>query len=111
MMKILIAVTILLTTGCQTWSKADYTMAGLGVAATTVDLYQTTQSIVPHCDETDPLIGSCGQNLSPYVVLPVSAALVIGVAAALPPKYRHYLLGAWAGVEGATIWLNHESGY
>jgi hypothetical protein len=104
-------VAIVALQGCVRWNKTDTVMAGIGVAESAVDLYQTSRYIVPACDEQNPLIKKCGQGISPGIVIPVGALLSVAAAAVLPPKYRRYWLGAYIGIEGATIWSNHENGY
>lgn len=81
------------------------TLATLATVSLSIDWLQT-RDIVRECQELNPIIGECGQRVSPDVYFPV---VILGTLAA------GYLIGgAWgdatfaamAGAETATVWAN-----
>jgi hypothetical protein len=107
----MLTLSVVLATGCVHWTAADTAVAGLSLATSAIDLYQTAHYVVPRCEEENPFIGPCGKTMSPYIVLPIGQLINLGIAAVLPPKPRKYWLGYWFGLESTTVYSNWRSGY
>lgn len=100
------ALVALALAGCSlTPAQRTGTLAGLATVSLSIDWLQT-RDIVKRCNELNPVIGECGQRVSPDIYFPV---VILGTLAA------GYLIGgAWgdatfaamAGAETATVWAN-----
>ena len=108
-MRFLIA--LALVSGCTGgWSKYD-TLREIGFAAEqSTDWYQTSW-IVKNCDETNPIMGTCGGRMSPNVYFPVATALHAAVSSVLPPEWRRSWQYFTGGAEGTIVWMNFANQY
>ena len=94
-----------LSTACS-WPKKDIALAGVTTTLLLADWAQT-QGITRECREANPIIGTCGEGVSPNVYFPVVTAAHIGVAHAVGRDFRPVFLGAVAGAQGTTVYLNY----
>lgn len=83
-------------------------VAALATASTTLliaDWHQTTK-IVEECRELNPIIGECGERVSPdlYFLTTIAAHLAVGVL--LPEHWRDVWFGTIAGAEASIVWSN-----
>lgn len=105
-MKNLILLTALASCTPADWTKKDQGMEGASLIILATDWGQTIQDVTPSCNEGNPVIGECGQRLSPNVYFPVVMVTSMVVARLLPPYYRDFVQGALIGAETATVWDN-----
>jgi hypothetical protein len=96
-----------LLAGCGGWTKRD-TLAELGFATITADDWRQTRTITRHCDEINPLIGPCGENLPVDGYFPAAILLHAAISAALPPRWRTLWQGVTIGAELNQVWRNHQ---
>lgn len=97
--------------GCPSnWRKLD-TAAELAAVTTTVMDWSQTRRIVAACDEENPIIGGCGENVN--VDLYFTAMVVTEAVASriLSGSWRTLFQGAWIGVEGKTVGRNMRNGW
>jgi hypothetical protein len=106
-MRILTCV-LLLVAACN-WSNRQRVMAAATVAVLAIDWHQTHE-VVRMCDETNPIIGECGDSVPVNVYFPLAIATVLVLADRLP-KWREPLLGTVFGVQLATVRYNQVLGY
>lgn len=99
-----------LIAACGGWSKKD-TALELGFAGATALDWHQTETIVYNCNETNPIIGQCGQNMSPDLFMPLAIAAHALVAIALPPKWRTIWQSLGIGAEVSTVWENYSGKY
>lgn len=95
--------------GCGGWTTADTLREVAFMTPTTLDWGQTMH-IVKNCAELNPIIGECGQRVSPGYYFPAMIVLHAAVAALLPPGPREAWQYIAAGGELSTIWLNYRNG-
>lgn len=91
--------------GCAGWSKRDAALGATYLAVTTLDLMQTTK-ITAICNEENPIIGECGQRVSPQVWFFVTDFLGYIVMNELPSRERGWILGLADGIEMKTVYRN-----
>lgn len=103
---ILVAMVCGVLGGCGGWSKRD-TIAELGFAAVTAEDWRETRTITSFCNETNPVLGPCGENMPVDLYFPVAIALHAAVAAMLPPKWRLLWQGVAIGAELNQVWSNY----
>ncbi|MGE0546945.1 MAG: hypothetical protein AB7O24_04900 [Kofleriaceae bacterium] len=105
-----VMVMALATMGCGGWTKRDTALQLTFAAAAAADWAQT-RSVVSSCDEQNPFIGACGDNIPPGVWFPLTGLIHSGIAAALPPKWRTAWQALTIGAEVNMVWMNHANGY
>lgn len=102
----------LVLAGCYDWHQAD-TIRELGYAAESgADMLESV-SITRGCHEENPVLGRCGESMSPYVYLPVTAALHAFISSVLPADYRRAWQDVTLGIEGGVVvgnalWLHDQ---
>ena len=102
---------IALLAACGGWSKRDTAMEAAFIGASALDWHQT-RTIASLCNEQNPVIGACGQNISPDAYFPITIVVHAAIAAALPA-------GAWRttwqavplGAEVSQTWGNYREQY
>lgn len=111
MLKLLIALTLLLSscaTASTRWRDMDTAMEAAFVAGTTMDYMQSIE-ITRKCQEWNPIVGECGENLHSYFAL-----VLIGhfaVSSMLDHQARTAWQGFTAGIEVHQSWSNWRAGY
>ena len=110
MLKILILFSCL--TGCYaaTWSKMDTAREGAFAVAETLDGLESRR-VVALCDEQNPIVGKCGENMPLGAYIPLTIILHAAISVALPPKWREGWQYVSAGIEGGTVASNWDAGY
>jgi hypothetical protein len=63
-------------------------------------------AITENCSEINPVIGECGERVSPHLYFPVVMVGFMVVSRLLPESYRTAFQGALFGGELATTWDN-----
>jgi hypothetical protein len=96
--------------GCQGWRKQDTALEVAFVGTALVDWHQTI-SITHDCVETNPMIGNCGDTVTPNLYFPVVLVAHAAIAACLPHTWRTVFLAFTTGIEASTIWGNERAGY
>lgn len=92
--------------GCPSdWQRRDTALEVAALTFTAVDMSQT-RDIVRSCDEANPILGRCGENIDYRIYFGAVIVLEMVVARLLPADWRAPFIGAWAGAEGATVWDN-----
>jgi hypothetical protein len=100
---------LMLFAGCASWSRGDVARQVVFVGLVAVD-YKQTQAIVARCDETNPIIGECGENvgLAHYFISAFLVhTLLVHVLVREPRRAVQYLS---IGAQGATVWMNTRMG-
>lgn len=69
--------------------------------------WMQTRAFVRTCDELNPIIGDCGQHISPDIYFPTALALHLAVGLILPVQWRDVWFGAVAGAQASTVWANY----
>ena len=83
------------------------TLASVSSTLIAADWMQTrTFARRPQCDELNPIIGECGEHVSPDVYFPVMLAAHMLVGYVLPARWRDVWFGAVAGAQASTVWAN-----
>lgn len=98
------ALALVLLVAC-TPAQRTVALASASTALLAVDWHQT-RGIVKECAETNPVIGQCGERVSPDTYFPVVALVHLAVGATLPRHWRELWFSTIAGVQGSTTWLN-----
>jgi hypothetical protein len=81
------AVLALALSACIGWTKTNTVAEVTFLAEQTID-YRQTNVGVDHCAEGNPIIGPCGQNVSPAAYFLLTSAVHLMVAAVLPQRLR-----------------------
>ncbi len=102
-MRVLLCLCLCLV-GCG-WTRSEVAAETVALAATAADWYQT-RVIVAGCDEVNPIIGPCGERLTPDAYFPLALVAQLAVAAVLPHPWRLAWAGATAGAEVNQVYLN-----
>lgn len=84
-------------------------LATASTAALVLD-WRQTQRITADCQESNPLLGSCGDRIPPGVYFPAVIALHLAAGVALPAGWSEAWFAAWAGFEGKVVHYNHRAG-
>jgi hypothetical protein len=92
-------------TSCTEWKKRDTALELAFVTTAAIDWHQT-MSITAGCQETNPMIGTCGDIVPPSIYFPIVIVLHAVVAAALPRPWREIFQSFSIGVEANTIYTN-----
>lgn len=92
------------------WTHTD-TALQITFAGTLALDYLQTRQITDLCREANPIIGECGDRVSPDVYFPAAFAGHALVAAALPQPYRRIWQSVWVGAQTHTIYRNYGAGY
>jgi hypothetical protein len=95
---------------CEGWQRADTVRELAFATEQSVDWYQTSW-ITRNCDETNPIMGRCGQRVSPSIYFPVATVLHAAMSAALPAEWRHGWQYFSGGSEGTIVWMNFANRY
>jgi hypothetical protein len=109
----LIPVILLAAVSCGGWSRKD-TALEAGVALTfALDWHQTAGAggVTGSCQESNPILGACGERMPVNLYFPVVFALHPLLAAVLPPAWRTIFQAITIGGEGSTTWSNWRAGY
>lgn len=104
------AVLSLVLSSCGGWHAQDTVLEAGFVAATALDWHQTL-TITKYCNEINPIIGDCGQNVSLNVYFPVVIALHVLASAIIPRSWRPIWQGISIGGEGGTVLSNYREKY
>lgn len=97
-------------TGGRAWTARDGLLEA-GFAGSMALDYMQTERITGICMESNPIMGRCGQRVSPKLYFPLAALLHLGVTAALPRGWaRTTFQGVSLGLEGAVVVYNWRSG-
>lgn len=97
---------VIASNGCTTWTGPQAALAYSSSALLVVDWAQT-RGIVQDCREWNPVLGPCGERLSPGVYFPLVIGANLLLAHLLPAGWREGYLGVMTGVEGATVGQNY----
>lgn len=83
--------------------------ATLASASSTLILadWMQTRVFVRECAELNPIIGECGEHISPDIYFPAALALHVAVGLLLPIQWRDVWFGAVAGAQASTVWANY----
>ncbi len=98
------ALALLTIIACTPVQRKD-TLAVSSTALLAVDWHQTRTNIVPECREQNPIIGPCGENVSPDLYFPISIVANLALGYALG-DWGDVWFGAITGAQGATVWSN-----
>ena len=93
------------TAACTGWSKRDVALGATYLAASTLDMLQT-EKIAARCGEMNPIIGDCGQRVSPQAWFLVTDFLGYVVLSELRGDERGWILGLADGLELKTVHRN-----
>jgi hypothetical protein len=105
-MRLLCLFCVLLLTACPgDWRRRDTIREHGLIAITLVDWYQTVD-ITKNCNESNPIIGKCGERVNMHLYFATVLVLQGIVGRLISPDWRTFLHGTWIGVEGATVWDN-----
>jgi hypothetical protein len=96
--------------GCRRWTARDTALEVAFVGSALVDWRQTL-TITRDCNELNPMMGRCGDELTPNVYFPLALVAHAAIAAALPPVWRTAFQSLTTGLEVVTIVHNHDEGY
>ena len=107
---VLLAVALAIAPGCHTWTKQD-TLLEVGFAVATMADWAQTKGIVSICHEKNPLIGECGEGMSPDLYFPLSLIAHAAISAALPPRMRMAWQAVGIGAQLNQVWHNNALGY
>lgn len=88
------------------WRTQDQGMEGISLTLLATDWGQTVQDVTTSCNEGNPIIGECGQRVSPNVYFPVVMVTSMVISRLLPPYYRDVFQGALIGAEMTTVQSN-----
>lgn len=102
--------TIVALAGCAPWTKQDTALELAFAGAAAIDLRQTVD-ITANCEESNPMIGKCGNEVPPFAYFPVAIAVHAAIAALLPRTWRTVFQSFTVGLEVSTIASNHFNGY
>ncbi len=105
-----ISLVLLSSPACGGWHAQDTALEAGFVATAVLDWHQT-QTIVKLCNEDNPVLGECGQNVSVNVYFPVVIALHILASALVPRSWRPIWQGMSIGGEGGTVYSNWRDKY
>lgn len=102
-----ISLTTIVTIAITSCTPAQRT-GTLASASTTLLLadWMQTRVFVRECQELNPIIGQCGQHITPDVYFPISVVLNLAAGYALPSGWREAWFGAVAGAQASTVWAN-----
>jgi len=111
-MKTTLAALLLLTgtAHAEPWTALDVTLQ-LTTSAVLVADWAQTRAITGDCSEANPIMGLCGEKLSPDIYFPV---VIVGHALlmhALPRSWRRVAQGITIGVQAHTVHSNYQAGY
>lgn len=98
------ALVLVLLVAC-TPAQRTVALAAVSTALLAVDWHQT-RGIVQRCDETNPVIGQCGERVAPDTYFPIATLVHLTIGAALPRGWRELWFATIAGVQGSTTWGN-----
>lgn len=99
-----------LLVGCGGWRARDTAAETLVLASFAVDHRQTI-AITGDCLEANPVIGPCGERVGPTAYFWTAGLIHVGIAAALPPRWRTAFQAVTAGRQVYGIRLNTHAGY
>ncbi len=83
----------------------------LGVTATLLADWHQTRRITANCLEANPIMGRCGEKLSPDIYFPVAIVAHATLARLLPRPYGRILQGLTIGKQLHTVGRNWSYGY
>lgn len=98
--------------GCagRAWSRTDWTIGATVVVASAAD-WRQTRDITRHCDEINPIMGTCGQRVPVDLYFPAFAAAMLVAAHVVPSgPWRTAVLAAFAGSELTYVYSNMMQG-
>lgn len=70
--------------------------------------YEQTKSIVQRCGETNPVIGQCGERVSPGPYFATAIIINLALAGTLPGALGDVWLAGLTGAQASTVWGNHR---
>lgn len=100
-------VALVALSACGGWRARD-TIAEATFAAVTAQDWRETDSIVQGCREQNPIMGPCGDRLSPNLYMPAAIVVHAVVSALLPPRLRLAWDAVTVGAEVRTLYGNRE---
>lgn len=101
------AALLLLLSSCSPQARRT-TLAAVSTGLLAADWMQTRDFIVPACDESNPVIGPCGERFHPDLYFPLVLAANLALGLALPSPWSELTWATVAGVQGATVWHNAQ---
>ncbi len=97
--------------GCGGLGYRDAALEGAFAATMVVDAMQTRQ-ITAACRESNPVIGMCGERLSPFAYFPLVAVAHAGISAAIPRgPWRTTWQAFSLGVSVDVVHTNYIAGF
>ncbi len=107
--KSIAALTTLLLSSCAAYR--THTLAAASTVMLGIDWVQTVD-ITRNCTEWNPIIGPCGERISPHAYFPIVMALNLLAGYALAATQGDNIGQAWfggvTGLEGVVVWGNAE---
>lgn len=98
-----------LFSGCCGWTKTDTILEVTAQASLAGDWYTTQKSLnCGNLTESNPIIGSNGDRVSPQIYFPTTMLLHAVIAAALPKRARTFFQGITTGVQVKTVTSNFD---
>ncbi len=103
---------LLFLVGCggQRWTTTDTVMQATFAATMAVDYWQTTRITADNM-ESNPVIGSHGQNLNPVLYFATATAMQYMLARILPKAPRRVMTALLTGNQIDVISFNARHGY
>ena len=98
-------IAVLALAGCAHWSRKDTALEASFAMVTTFDWAQSAE-VTARCDETNPVVGWCGQRVPIGVYFPIALAAHAAISALLPPSARTIFQAATTGMETTTVYWN-----
>lgn len=99
------ALALILFIACTPTQRAT-TLAVASTALLSADWHQTRTGVTPLCQEQNPIIGPCGENVSPDIYFPAAIVAHVALGIVLPKHWRAVWFAAVAGAQGSTVWSN-----
>jgi hypothetical protein len=104
-MRFLLVASVALSSGCVGWTHVNTAAEVLFVGTQFID-YRQTDEAVGYCAEGNPLIGRCGQVTSPAGYFLLTTLLHVGIAAALPKRWREVFQAVTFVSQAANVYSN-----
>jgi hypothetical protein len=101
---------LLLLFACAHWSAQD-TILQTTVTVASMGDWTQSQNIVDACEETNPVIGACGQRLNVNLYFALFIVAHGAISAILPPRWRTIWQALFVGSELHTVYRNAVDGY
>ena len=96
--------------GARQWTTRD-TIAQTAVGISLAIDYGQTGGIVGDCVEANPIMGKCGENVSPGLYFLTAGIVHAAISYALPNKVRAVFQWSTTGVQTYNAYRNAREGY